>query len=89
MKNAPIRMGKSTAECFVAKMTYNGSKIDVLLVPQYNGKPGWVGPGFWQPQLSNPRLCEPPPYKYNTKVYTREELVAAGAKPKLEQLWMR
>ena len=90
MTSPVIRMGKSMVECFVAKMNYNGNKVEVLLVPQFGNKPGWVGPGYWQPNLDDLRLrSEPPAFNYNTKVYTREELVAAGAKQKLEHLWMR
>lgn len=90
MKDEPIRMSKSMVECFVATMKYNNSPIEVLLVPLFNGQPGWVGPGFWKPRRTDPKTpVEPPKFDYNTRVYSRQELLAAGAKPKFEHLWMR
>jgi len=86
--NEKIRMGKATMECFIIDGEYNGKRIEILLVPLFNGGSGWVGPGYWQPKL-NTKDMDPPPFKYNTRIYTRKELLAAGARPKYENLWMR
>ena len=89
MKNSStIRMGKSMVECFTANVNYNGGKIEILYVPLFGGKPGWVGPGYWQPNIDTIK-SEPPSFPYNTRVYTRDELIKAGAKSKFEYLWMR
>ena len=83
-----VRMGKGAVECFVIDGEYNGKKIELLLVPLFNRGHGWVGPGYWQPKLEMKNM-EPPSFKYNTRVYTKKELLAAGARPKYENLWMR
>jgi len=79
------RMGKDNVECFTATVKYTDGYLEVLFVPRFGKKPGWVGPGFWEPNL----LSTLPPKKYNNKVYSREELIQAGAKPKMEHLWVR
>jgi hypothetical protein len=83
-----IRMSKSMVECFTAKVNYGDGKVEVLFVPLFGGKPGWVGPGYWKPQLEG-KVTSPPPFNYNTRIYTRDELMKAGAKSKFEYLWMR
>lgn len=86
--NESIRMVKGMVECFTADVLYDGRKVQAVFVPLFGRRNGWVGPGYWEPQCTG-RVISPPPYKYNTKVYTREELVNAGAKQKFEYLWMR
>ena len=80
-----IRMSKSMVECFTATIKFNGCPVEVIYVPRFGKKPGWVGPGFWEPGP----LSTMPPEKYNSRVYSREELIQAGAKSKMEYLWMR
>ena len=80
-----IRMSKSMVECFTATIKFNGCPVEVIYVPRFGKRPGWVGPGFWEPILLNSQ----PPAAYNNLVYTREELLKAGAKSKMEYLWMR
>jgi len=86
--NDQVRMGKALAECFKMNVKYGEKEMEALFVPLYNGKRGWVGPGYWEPKL-NTKDTEPPSFKYNTRVYTRNELIDAGAKPAYEYLWMR
>jgi hypothetical protein len=88
MKNAPVRMSQTVTECFVATVDWNKQPTEVLFVPLWGGKRGFVGPGYWEPMNVHAGSV-PPPFKYNTRVYTREELIAAGAKPKMEFLWTR
>ena len=83
--NKAIRMSKSTAECFVGLVKHNGAYLEVLYVPRFGQKPGWIGPGYWEPVPGK----EPPECKFNTRVYSREELLNAGARSKMESLWMR
>ena len=86
--NDVIRMSKSMVECFTKVMEFNGGPIEIIYVPRFGNKPGWVGPGYWNPtERFGP--AEPPSFKYNTLIYTRDELLKAGAKPKFEYLWMR
>ena len=82
---AEIRMAKSMVECFTARVKYDGTYLEILYVPCFGQKPGWVGPGYWEVIPGK----EPPFSKFNTDVYSREELLKAGAKPKYEYLWMR
>jgi hypothetical protein len=86
--NDQVRMGKFMVECFRMDMKYGDKKVDVLLVPLYKGMHMWVGPGYWEPKIEE-KNSEPPSFKYNTKTYTREELIRAGARPTYEYLWMR
>jgi hypothetical protein len=83
--NDVIKMPKEVVECFTAKVKFGNGFVDVLFVPRYGKKPGWVGPGFWE------RLYPKgtPPEKYNERIYSREELIKAGAKSKIEFLWGR
>ena len=83
-------MNKVVTECFTAEMNYNNAKVNVLFVPLFDneGKEGWVGPGYWQPNLTVKKPT-PPNFKYNTRVYTRKELLDAGATVCYEQLWAR
>jgi hypothetical protein len=83
--NDAIRMSKNMVECFTATVRFAGGLVEILYVPRFGKKPGWVGPGFWEPSLPTSE----PPGKYNNRVYTREELLKAGAKSKMEYLWMR
>lgn len=80
-----IRMAKDAVECFTARVKYTDGYVEVLYVPRFGKKPGWVGPGFWEPGY----LSTTPPMRYNNRVYSRDELIQAGAKPKMEYLWMR
>ena len=82
-----VRMSKTLVECFTIPSEYNGMKVDMLLVPLFNGGSGWVGPGYWQPKI--PGISKPPDQGHNTRVYTRKELLEAGAKSRYENLWMR
>ena len=83
-----IRMTKSMVECFTKVVEFNGGPVEILYVPRFGNKPGWVGPGYWNPtERFGP--AEPPLFKYNTHIYPREELIKAGAKSKFEYLWMR
>ena len=86
--NDKVRMSKDMAECFVKKVTWNNATTEVLYVPLFGGKPGWVGPGYWSPP-DRRIAADSPTFKYNSIVYTRDELLRAGATPKLEYLWMR
>jgi hypothetical protein len=86
--NDQIRMSKSVVECYKMDMNYGDKQVEVLLVPLFNGTRGWVGPGYWEPKIDVKKM-EPPSFKYNTRVYTREDLVKAGAKLTYEHLWMR
>jgi hypothetical protein len=79
-----IRMSKSMVECFTALVKYEGAYTEILYVPRFGQKPGWVGPGYWEVIPG-----KEPPSKFNTRVYSREELLNAGAKSKMEYLWMR
>ena len=83
-----VRMSKTLVECFTIPSEYNGMKIDMLLVPLFNGRSGWVGLGYWQPDVKTEKT-EPPSFKYNTRIYTRKELLEAGARICYEHLWMR
>ena len=76
-----IRMSKNLVECFTATMQL----VEVIYVPRFGKRPGWVGPGFWEPMLPNSQ----PSAVYNNRVYSREQLLKAGAKSKMEYLWMR
>ena len=80
-----IKMSKNLVECFTVNVRYNGTWVEVLYVPRFGRKPGWVGPGFWD----NTSGRNPPSCGYNTRVYTRGELLSNGAKSKMEDLWMR
>ena len=80
-----IRMSKNLVECFTATVQFNGGLAEVIYVPRFGKRPGWVGPGFWEKMLPNSK----PPAAYNNRVYTHEELLKAGAKSKMEYLWMR
>jgi len=80
-----IRMSKNLVECFTATVKFAGGLVEVIYVPRFGNRPGWVGPGFWEPMLPNSQ----PPAAYNNRVYTREQLLKAGAKSKMEYLWMR
>ena len=84
MNNA-IKMPRSVVECFTANVKFGDGMVEVLYVPRFGKKPGWVGPGFWE--ALNPK--KEPPEKYNQRVYSREELIQAGAKSKMEYLWER
>ena len=83
--NDAIRMSKSMVECFTARVKYEGAYVEITYVPRFGRKPGWVGPGYWGVIPGK----EPPSCKFNTRVYSREELLNAGAKSKMEYLWMR
>jgi hypothetical protein len=80
-----VRMAKNMVECFTAKAKFNGALVEILYVPRFGRRPGWVGPGYWEIVPGK----APPSSGFNTRVYTREELMAAGAKSKMEFLWMR
>ena len=88
MKNNALRMSQAATECFVATVDWNKQKTEVLYVPLWGGKRGFVGPGYWEPMNVHAGSV-PPPFNYHTRVHTREELIAAGAKPKMEFLWTR
>jgi hypothetical protein len=81
-------MGKALAECFKINVKYGDQEIEALFVPLYSGKRGWVGPGYWEPKIEEKDM-EPPSFKYNTRVYTRNELIDAGAKLVYSHMWMR
>jgi hypothetical protein len=83
--NDAIRMSKNLVECFTGMVKYEGTYLEILYVPRFGKKPGWVGPGYWEVIPGK----EPPSAKFNTRVYSREELLKAGAKSKMEYLWMR
>ena len=84
MNNA-IKMPRSVVECFTANVKFGDKMVEVLFVPRFGKKPGWVGPGYWK--ALDPK--NEPPEKYNDRVYSREELIQAGAKSKMEYLWER
>ena len=83
--NDSIKMSKNLVECFTALVKYEGAYVEILYVPRFGKKPGWVGPGYWE----NTPGKEPPLCGYNSRVYDRDELMKAGAKSKMEYLWMR
>lgn len=86
METKPIRMSQAMTECFVAVVDWNKQKTEVLFVPMWGNPNKFVGPGFWNKQSLQ---AEPPPFAYNTRVYSRQELIDAGAKSKMEFLWSR
>jgi hypothetical protein len=84
METKPIRMSQAMTECFTAVVDWNKQKTEVLFVPMWGNPTKFVGPGYWGNQQ-----VEPPTWKYNTRVYSRQELIDAGAKSKMEYLWTR
>ncbi len=59
-----IRMSKNLVECFTATVKFAGGLVEVIYVPRFKNRPGWVGPGFWEKILPNSQ----PPAAYNNRV---------------------
>ena len=57
---------------------------DVTYLPHYRDN-CYIGPGFWE----DTGRGSTPPANFNTKRYSENELIEAGAKPRRVILWKR
>jgi len=97
-KAAPnIETPRHATECFRKTIRWNNSDVSVLYVPLFKqtkenkeaNKVMYVGPGYWKPLERAGVIYEKPPFEYNTREYSREELLRAGATPVQEYIWPR
>jgi hypothetical protein len=91
------KVPKYTTECFRLNTFWNNSTVSILFVPLFKqrkedkdlGIKKYVGPGYWKPLETPGVVYEKPPFEYNTREYTKEELLRAGATEVHEYIWPR